>query len=343
MITPTKTLLSTLCAAVFLAVAVSHVNAACVSLTSDLMQGSQDSSGQSVTALQTYLAASGYLSAKPTGYFGSLTFAAVKKFQAAQGINATGYVGPLTRAALQKLSCTATVQSAPTSVSTVVSAPVTTSSPVAPITSGTPVSTSAIIVTSPSSGATLTAGKSYTIQWTGKSNGTYNILLEDANGIGKGFIASNVYQANSYVWQVGNVTTSNNDSSWNPPLPSGTYRIHVVNASTGAQVSDVPSPTFSLVDTPLTLTSVSPSYVSSTASASGPTSVTVYGTRFDRTTNVTLQGMFTSTVYPSYVYPDGTQLIFYVPSGLATGKYGIGVSNTYGSFSSSAITLNVTN
>ena len=41
-----------------------------------------------------------------TTYFGSLTEAAVKKFQSKYGISTTGYVGPLTRAKLNELYCT---------------------------------------------------------------------------------------------------------------------------------------------------------------------------------------------------------------------------------------------
>jgi len=43
-----------------------------------------------------------------TTYFGSLTFAAVKNFQASKSIINTGYVGPLTRAQLNALYCTPT-------------------------------------------------------------------------------------------------------------------------------------------------------------------------------------------------------------------------------------------
>lgn len=52
------------------------------------------SSGADVTALQTKLGVSA------TGYFGSLTKAAVMSYQTANGIPSTGYVGPLTRAQL---------------------------------------------------------------------------------------------------------------------------------------------------------------------------------------------------------------------------------------------------
>jgi parallel beta-helix repeat protein len=66
--------------------------------SSDLTIGS---TGDAVFALQEILIADGYLQiAGPTGYFGPLTQAAVKLYQAAHGIITTGYVGPLTRAAL---------------------------------------------------------------------------------------------------------------------------------------------------------------------------------------------------------------------------------------------------
>jgi len=51
-----------------------------------------------------------------TNYFGSLTLAAVKKFQAANGIPTTGYVGPLTRAALNDKYCPPTPPTPPTTV-----------------------------------------------------------------------------------------------------------------------------------------------------------------------------------------------------------------------------------
>lgn len=58
------------------------------------------SRGQDVIALQTRLTATGYYSGPITGYFGSLTRAAVVRFQAAHGLPQTGFVGPMTRAIL---------------------------------------------------------------------------------------------------------------------------------------------------------------------------------------------------------------------------------------------------
>ncbi|MDB4992360.1 MAG: family of calcium-binding protein [Parcubacteria group bacterium] len=62
------------------------------------------SHGEDVTQLQTILISEGFLHLDaPSGYFGSLTKAAVKLYQAAHGISpAAGYVGPMTRAVLNQ-------------------------------------------------------------------------------------------------------------------------------------------------------------------------------------------------------------------------------------------------
>ncbi|HEY4514639.1 MAG TPA: LamG-like jellyroll fold domain-containing protein [Candidatus Paceibacterota bacterium] len=59
------------------------------------------SRGADVTALQQILISKGFLvGTTATGYFGSMTKAAVQKYQGANGISAIGTVGPLTRAKL---------------------------------------------------------------------------------------------------------------------------------------------------------------------------------------------------------------------------------------------------
>ena len=68
------------------------------SITSDLTIGS---TGAQVSALQSALVSQGHLvmpSGVAMGYFGSLTKAAVQKWQAANGVPSTGYFGPLSRA-----------------------------------------------------------------------------------------------------------------------------------------------------------------------------------------------------------------------------------------------------
>jgi hypothetical protein len=58
------------------------------------------STGPEVSALQKRLTELGFYSGPITGSFGSLTKAAVIKFQTAKGIDARGYIGPETRVAL---------------------------------------------------------------------------------------------------------------------------------------------------------------------------------------------------------------------------------------------------
>ena len=69
-------------------------NSTSVSLIQNLFLGSR---GSQVILLQTMLVRDGYLSVSPTGYFGPLTFQAVRNFQRDHGVIATGYVGPITR------------------------------------------------------------------------------------------------------------------------------------------------------------------------------------------------------------------------------------------------------
>ncbi|MES2622836.1 MAG: peptidoglycan-binding domain-containing protein [Patescibacteria group bacterium] len=67
------------------------------------------SRGADVTALQNILAAGGYFTATPTGYFGSITKTAVMAYQRANAITpVSGYFGPLTRATMNSSVTTTT-------------------------------------------------------------------------------------------------------------------------------------------------------------------------------------------------------------------------------------------
>jgi len=73
-------------------------NSTCSLFTSDLSYGM---TSNEVKCLQQFLANLGpeiYPEKLITGYYGPLTMAAVKRYQALKGIIATGYFGPLTRA-----------------------------------------------------------------------------------------------------------------------------------------------------------------------------------------------------------------------------------------------------
>jgi len=67
------------------------------------------STGADVTALQQILIDGGYLDiASPTTYFGSMTKAALVKYQRENAISATGYFGPITRAFVNSSAVTTT-------------------------------------------------------------------------------------------------------------------------------------------------------------------------------------------------------------------------------------------
>ena len=78
----------------------------CITITHNLSYGATDaSSGGDVTSLQRFLNQKGYLTASPVGVYGPLTYAAVVKFQSAEGLPAFGYVGPMTRPIIHTRSC----------------------------------------------------------------------------------------------------------------------------------------------------------------------------------------------------------------------------------------------
>lgn len=83
----------------------------CVDLQYNMGYRSRDAkTNGEVSDLQDFLISQGYLSGDPTGYFGTATLAAVKKFQSAVGLGSAGVpgyggVGPKTRANIKNMTC----------------------------------------------------------------------------------------------------------------------------------------------------------------------------------------------------------------------------------------------
>ncbi|HEX5774489.1 MAG TPA: Ig-like domain-containing protein [Candidatus Paceibacterota bacterium] len=83
-------------------------------LTGTLSRGS---TGEEVSRLQNFLKVTGFYEYPSiTGYFGPVTEAAVKSYQATRGIEQVGVVGPLTRAALSKETVLGCVDGKPENV-----------------------------------------------------------------------------------------------------------------------------------------------------------------------------------------------------------------------------------
>lgn len=96
--------------------AVSPISVAKTTARTFSHQMSEGSNGAEVSALQERLRAEGVYTGPVTGYFGALTKAGVKAFQAKSGVKpATGNVGPLTLAALNRSTSIGTVVVSPAS------------------------------------------------------------------------------------------------------------------------------------------------------------------------------------------------------------------------------------
>lgn len=74
----------------------------CVDLSKNISRYQENSS---VLLLQNFLFDKGFLKAKPNGYFGAGTFAAVKAYQKSVGLEQFGGVGPGTRQMIKKETC----------------------------------------------------------------------------------------------------------------------------------------------------------------------------------------------------------------------------------------------
>lgn len=124
-----------------------QVQNVCVDLRYNLIYRSRDArTNGEVSDLQDFLISNGYLSGEPTGYFGAVTLAAVRKFQSAAGIGMPttpgyGAIGPKSRAKIKAMTCggaVATESSLPATTLAPSPAPVTKTPPTIPATTATP-------------------------------------------------------------------------------------------------------------------------------------------------------------------------------------------------------------
>src|SRR3989344_6015516 len=145
----------------------------CIALQNNLRYRDRDiNKNGEVSTLQDFLQSKGYLNSEPTGYFGLLTFKAVKDFQKANGISPTGYVGPITRAKIKALTCDDMNPSTPS-----------------------------ITVLSPNGGETFKPGQQITVKWRSVNN-PYTpkhvavMLYDDNAGYSNGYsyyLSGNLY------------------------------------------------------------------------------------------------------------------------------------------------------
>ena len=328
----------------------------CVQITAYINYGQTDSvSGGPVITLQNFLQGAGYLTASPNGHFGGATLSAVKAYQSDNGISATGFVGPLTLALINSKTCPAGASANPSSNTSPTTSTNSQSCPagyvctaaVQSISTPTPsvqttvnnTSSSAnplsnMTITSPATGQVLSMGSSTVIRWNNTPTSSYSIVLEQPGGIGAGFIAQDLSSNtgnNQYVWSVGKIFSSDMNSNQN--VTAGTYRIRLEGVSSGALSTDPVSGWFTIVAPQFVVNSVVPS----SAYADDATSVVLFGSGFTTSASVYF-GTNNSSLHANntYVSPDGTVLVFTIPTTVPAGPYTLFINN---GISSSPATL----
>ncbi|MCX6756594.1 MAG: peptidoglycan-binding domain-containing protein, partial [Candidatus Nomurabacteria bacterium] len=145
-----------------------------------------------VSDLQFFLQDSGLLDSDPTGYFGKLTFNAVKAFQRQNNLYAYGYVGPQTRALIKSLSCNANpvICNSESYINAQgVCTPITHTCPDGRVIAGmlscdTAVAAQSINITSPNGGEVWNIGGTYNINYQTTSNQSYYVYLEKGRPTG---------------------------------------------------------------------------------------------------------------------------------------------------------------
>ena len=304
----------------------------CTQINTDVSVGQTDVTlGGPVSVLHAYLRQAGYLAAGSSGHFGSGTLAAVKAFQSANGISSTGYVGPVTRLAISRKTCG--------TVSAIASSTITVISPNMPVVSPSPVAV-IVSVTSPAVGQVLSLGSTTPIRWNAQPANIYNILLEQPGGMGAGFIAMSqnpVAGQNQYLWNVGNVYSS--QTNLTQTVAPGTYRIRLQSASYGASLTDEVSGWFTIIAQPFAANSVIPSSVY----ADNATPVVLFGSGFTQSTNVYFDTNQSGTrANNAYISPNGTVLVFTVPTGVAVGAHTLYINNGSVTPASLPFTVNAT-
>lgn len=284
----------------------------CVQINSDLSYGQTDStSGGSIMMLQNYLQLNGFLASNPNGHFGPATLSAVKAFQTSVGISSTGYVGSKTRGYISQKTCNTTI------VSNVpqVTAPAPT--PVAVV--------SNTSITSPATGQVLSIGSSTVIRWINPVVGIYNIGLEQPGGAGAGFIALNQSSnttGNQYVWSAGKIYSSQTNS--NQVISPGTYRIRLESTVSGTSQNDQVSGWFTVVAQQFVVNSVVPT----SAYADNTTSIVLFGSGFTSASSVYFDTNYSNLrANNKYISPDGTVLVFTIPTAVSVGSHTLFINN----------------
>ncbi len=221
--------------------------------------------------------------------------------------------GPLTRSTIKQKSCaTAYIPIAPANDQTASVGASISSDPA---------------ITLPAAGSQLTIGKTYAVAWNQAPSYMYSLILQSQSGSGEGYILKDQTSSTQYAWQAGRVYSSALSDYTN--VATGTYRVRLIQPSKGMSASDPVSGWFTLASAPLSIASMSPG----SAQNNNRTSVVLYGSGFTTSSTVRFDGIYGPYASILYVSPDGTVIVFSVPSGISPGIHPVMVVDPSGSTS----------
>ncbi len=299
----------------------------CANIIHTLRIGTDDErTNGDVTSLQSFLQDEGYLSVDPTGYYGSATAKAVKKFQSKYGISPVGIVGSVTRKKIKSLTCNQvpfhTFLEDTNSTNTLSGLKLLQSKLTLELL---PLST----ITFPNASSTLKMGQSYNISWDTSEPSSVNYVIHLIGG---------AFGTTDYV--LGRVPAGQKTLTWSVPAsltPGSLYKILIESENGNRSVGQM----FSLLppdqNTPVI------KYVSSTQGRAYD-KITITGSNFSsKVTLSTIQFLKDNKIVgyldPSIKNPyaisiDGSQINFTVDPLFAVnnpaGVYQLRVANPFG-------------
>ena len=128
--------------------------------------------------------------------------------------------------------------------------------------------------------------------------------------------------SNQYVWNVGKIYTSQSNSY--QTLSPGTYRIRLQSSISGASTNDQTSGWFTIVAPQFAVTSVTPSY----SFADNATSVVLFGSGFTSSASIYFDNNYSGLMATNkYVSPDGTVIVFTIPTTVSSGPHTLYINN----------------
>jgi hypothetical protein len=161
---------------------------------------------------------------------------------------------------------------------------------------------------------------------------TDSLVLETEDGTTRGYIAFFPGTSEEYVWDVGKVSVGDSTEI----VGTGKYRIRVQDKSRGGAANDPKSGLFTIIAPELVVSSVTPSAIL----ADGKASAVVFGSGFTKNTRVYLDDIYGISADVLFISPDGTILVFSMPSTVSRGLHRLILRTSYGSIAS-AVSIRV--